>query len=76
MKEKTETFESALKKLEEMVDKLEDGSITLDEALKTFESGIYWSRECKKFLKNAEKRIERIIKNENGEYDQKEFVLE
>ena len=76
MKEKIETFESALKKLEEMVDKLEDGSITLDEALKTFESGIYWSRECKKFLKNAEKRIERIIKNENGEYDQKEFVLE
>ena len=55
MKEKNETFESALKKLEGMVDKLEDGSITLDEALNTFESGIHWSRECNKFLNNAEK---------------------
>ena len=76
MTEKTETFESALNKLEGMVEKLEDGSITLDEALKTFESGIHWSRECNKFLKHAEKRIETILKNENGEYDQKEFVLE
>jgi len=75
MKEKTETFESALKKLEGMVDKLEDGSITLDEALNTFESGIHWSRECNKFLNNAEKRIEKIIKNENDEYEQKEFIL-
>ena len=76
MKDKTETFESALKKLEGMVDKLEDGSITLDEALNTFESGIHWSRECNKFLNNAEKRIEKIIKNENDEYEQKEFLLE
>ena len=76
MKEKTETFESALKKLEGMVDKLEDGSITLDEALKTFESGIHWSRECSKFLEDAEKRIEKILKNENGEYEQKKFLLE
>ena len=76
MKEKTETFESALKKLEGMVDKLEDGTIPLDEALKTFESGIHWSRECNKFLKNAEKRIDKIIKNENGEYEQKEFFIE
>ena len=70
------TFESALKKLEETVDKLEEGSITLDEALTTFESGVSWSRECKKFLEIAEQRIETILKNENGEYEQKEFVLE
>tara|TARA_Y100001970_G_C14213941_1_gene848541 strand:- start:749 stop:979 length:231 start_codon:yes stop_codon:yes gene_type:complete len=76
MKEKTETFESALKKLEIMVEKLEEGSISLDEALEAFETGIYWSRECNKFLKKAEKRIEIILKNENEEYDQKEFVLE
>ena len=66
------TFESALKKLEETVDKLEEGSIPLDEALTTFESGVRWSRECE----NAEQRIETILKNENGEYEQKEFVLD
>ena len=71
-----ETFESALKKLEETVDKLEEGSIPLDEALTTFESGVRWSRECKKFLESAEQRIETILKNDNGEYEQKEFVLD
>ena len=76
MKTKTETFESALKKLEETVEKLEEGTIPLNEALTTFESGVHWSRECKKFLDNAGLRIETILKNENGEYEQKEFELD
>jgi len=76
MKTTTTTFESALKKLEETVHKLEEGSIPLDEALNTFESGVRWSRECNKFLENAEQRIEIILKNENGEFEQKEFELD
>ena len=76
MKTKTENFESALKKLEETVEKLEEGTVPLNEALATFESGIHWSRECKKFLDNAGHRIETILKNENDEYEQKEFVPE
>ena len=76
MHDTTETFESALKKLEETVDTLEEGSIPLGDALTTFESGIRWSRECKKFLENAEQRIETITKNENGEYEQEDFVLD
>ena len=76
MKTTTTTFESALKELEETVYKLEEGSIPLDEALNTFESGIRWSRECNKLLKNAEQRIEIILKNENGEFEQKEFELD
>ena len=76
MKTTKTTFESALKKLEETVYKLEEGSIPLDEALNTFESGVRWSRECNKFLENAEQRIEIILKNENGEFEQKEFKLD
>ena len=76
MEKKTETFENALKKLEETVEKLEEGTIPLNEALTTFESGVHWSRECKKFLENANQRIEKILKNENGEYEKKEFVAE
>jgi len=76
MKNTTTTFESSLKKLEETVYKLEEGSIPLDEALNTFESGVRWSRECNKFLENAEQRIEIILKNENGEFEQKEFKLD
>jgi len=76
MKEDNETFESAFKKLENTVDMLEDGSISLEEALKTFESGVHWSRECNKFLKKAEKRIETILKDEKDEYEKREFVLD
>ena len=76
MQKKTATLESALKKLEETVDTLEEGSIPLGDALTTFESGIHWSRECKKFLERAEQRIETILKNENGEYEKKDFVLD
>ena len=76
MKTQTETFETALRKLEDTVEKLEEGTIPLDEALETFESGVHWSRECKNFLDNAEKRIEKILKNENGKYEQKEFIPE
>ena len=76
MKTKTATFESALKKLEETVEKLEEGTIPLNEALTTFESGVHWSRECKKFLDNAGQHIETILKNENGEVEQKKFVPE
>ena len=74
MKTKTANFESALEKLEKTVEKLEEGTIPLNEALTTIESGIHWSRECKIFLDNAGQRIETILKNENGEYEQKEFV--
>ena len=76
MKPTTTTFESVLKKLEETVYKLEKGSIPLEEALNTFESGVRWSRECNKFLENAEQRIEIILKNENGEFEQKKFELD
>ena len=76
MNTNTETFETALKKLEETVEKLEEGKIPLNDALKTFESGVYWSRECKKFLDNADQRIEKILKNDNGEYEKIEFEPE
>ena len=76
MKTNTETFEFALKKLEETVEKLEAGTVPLNDALTTFESGVHWSKECKKFLDNAGQRIEIILKNGNGEYEQKEFVPE
>ena len=72
----TPTFETALKKLEESVDQLETGSLTLEDALTSFENGIRWSRECHRFLEKAEKRIEVILKNDKGEQTQTVFDLE
>ncbi len=77
MTEKTETtFETALHKLEDAVSKLEEGSLSLEEALVSFEEGIRWSRECHQFLNKAEKRIEVILKNEQGEPHHAEFQVE
>lgn len=61
------TFESTLEKLEASVTKLEEGKLPLEEAVATFEEGIRWSRECRQFLDQAEKRIEVILSQETGE---------
>ena len=67
------TFEEALQKLELAVEKLDEGSLSLEEAMSTFEDGVRRSRECHQFLEKAEERVEIILKNENGKYETKPF---
>lgn len=61
-----EKFEEALKKLEDIVREMESGDLTLEESLKSFEEGIRLSRFCSKKLDEAERRIEVLLKNEEG----------
>ena len=74
--EKENTFEEALQKLERAVEKLDEGSLSLEEALNTFEDGVRWSRECHQFLEKAEERVGIILKNENDDYETKPFKTE
>jgi exodeoxyribonuclease VII small subunit len=60
-------FENALKELERLVKQLEEDELPLEEALKTFERGINLSRYCAKCLDDAEKRIQQLSLNEDGE---------
>ena len=64
-------FEEALKKLEKIVDDLENGELSLDEALKRYEEGIELSRVCAQRLDNAKKKIDILTKNKKGEFDLK-----
>ena len=57
-KAKKPDFESELTKLEEAVEKLEDGSLTLDEAIAQFEVGFKSWRHCQDLLEKAKKKIE------------------
>jgi exodeoxyribonuclease VII small subunit len=58
-------FEEALKRLEEVVDRLEDGdSLTLEESLGAFEEGIRLTRICRKKLDDAQFRVEQLIEND------------
>ena len=67
------TFEKAMERLEASVEKLDEGSLTLEEALAAFEEGVRWSKECHRFLEKAEERIEIILKKEDGSYASASF---
>ena len=68
-------FETALEKLEASVDRLEQGELPLEDALRTFEDGVRWSRACHQLLDRAEQRVEVILKTEQGEHEAQPFVL-
>jgi len=69
-------FEEALTRLEEIVGKLEDGDLPLDESLSAFEEGIKLSRICAKLLNEAERKVEILIKGEGGQLITKPFEEE
>jgi len=66
-------FEKDLERLEEIVEALESGGLALDDALKTFEEGIKLAKRCEKALVQAEKRIEVLTANEEGDLEAAPF---
>lgn len=62
-------FEEVLKKLEKIVDDLEKGDLSLDEALKKYQEGIELSRQCSQKLESAKKKIDLLVKNKKGEFE-------
>ena len=61
------SFEAALKQLEELVERLEAGEITLEKSLEGFESGVALVRNLRERLDRAQQRVDRIMEKENGE---------
>lgn len=53
-------FEAALKALEEIVTRLESGSVSLEDSIDIYTRGAYLKRHCEEKLRNAEARIEKI----------------
>jgi exodeoxyribonuclease VII small subunit len=66
-------FEETLKKLEKIVEDLEKGDLSLDEALKKYQEGIELSRLCAQRLDSAKKKIDVLAKNKKGEFELKPF---
>jgi len=56
-----ETFEEALAQLEEVVARMEDEGVGLEEALKLFERGVKLSRRCRAQLSAVESRVEQLL---------------
>jgi len=55
-------LEKSLEELEALVEQLESGDLTLEEALKQFERGVKLTRECQAALKEAEQKVEILLK--------------
>jgi len=63
-----ESFEQALKRLEQIVQQLEGGDLSLEESLTLFEEGVRLARVCSKRLDEAEKKIAVLAKGEDGAF--------
>ena len=59
-------FEESLKKLEAIVDQLEKGDLSLEDAVKLFEEGVDLSAKCKKELEVAEGKVQMLLKQRDG----------
>jgi exodeoxyribonuclease VII small subunit len=68
-----EKFETVLKKLEEVVQRLEGGELSLDDSLKAFEEGVKYANFCARKLDEAESRVELLLKQKDGTFVKKEF---
>lgn len=66
-KEKDIKFEASLKRLEEIVNKLEAGDLELEKSIEFFEEGMKMAQTCQKKLDEAEKKIEKLIRDRGGE---------
>ena len=66
MAKKKIQFEESMTRLEKTVEELERGDLTLDESLDRYEEGVKALRQCYEILRDAEKRVEILLKNEDG----------
>jgi len=69
-------FEESLARLEQMLEELESGRLTLDESLARYEEGVKALKKCYEVLRDAEKRVEMLIKTEDGQLDTTPFEAE
>ena len=61
-KPETPDFETAMRDLEELVERLEHGDLPLEESLAAFERGVMLTRACQSALKEAEQKVEILLK--------------
>ncbi len=66
MARKKEKFEEALQKLGTIVARMEKGDLPLEEALKAFEEGVRLAKFCTTKLDEAERKVEKLIRDQSG----------
>lgn len=67
------SFEEALKQLEDIVSKLEDGSIDLEQSIEEYTKGVHLKNHCETKLREATLKVEQITIDKDGKFSTKEF---
>ena len=69
-KKKTDSFETHLAALEEIVDALEAGDLDLETAMTRYEDGVKRLKSCYSLLKDAEQRVKKLVGDEEQPFDE------
>ena len=73
MAKKEKTFEESLAELEEIVEALEGGELPLEKSIKRYEDGVKLLKKCYGFLEKADKKIQKLVKSEEGTFALEDF---
>ena len=66
------SFEDALSELEQLVERMEQGELSLEDSLKSFERGVALTRTCQQALKAAEQKVE-ILTSQDADAEPEPF---
>lgn len=69
-------FEEAMRRLEDIVQSLESGDLSLEDSIKTFEEGMKLVGFCSEKLEEAEQKVTQLVKESEGKYRQEPFDAE
>jgi exodeoxyribonuclease VII small subunit len=69
-------FEDGLRRLEEIVNTMDEGKVSLDEALNLFKQGLLLTKELAQQLDEIEQKVEILIKKDDGSIEKKPFLQE
>ena len=69
-------FEEAYEELERIIRALEGGATSLDESLEYYEEGVAALKTCHRILEDAEKKIEILVKDSQGELHEESFSVD
>lgn len=68
-------FEEAMQRLEDIVQSLESGDLSLEDSLKKFEEGMKLISFCSKKLEEAEQKVTMLVKDSDGKLSQQPFEM-
>ena len=71
-----QTFEKAMKKLEQIVQEMESGNLPLEKSIKKFEEGVQLSKFCSAKLDETEKKVTILMQDSEGNLSEKPFISE